>query len=174
MDFGEIISLLKETFGEEVIVSVQDQGIMPVANVDIAKLKAICQFLWADERLFFDYLACITAVDNCPQANTMEIIYNLNSIPYGHSFAMKVMVDRNQEGGPLPVVPTVSDIWRTADWHEREAYDLFGIYFENHPDLRRILLPEDWEGYPLRKDYKAQAEYHGIRVAYEDRENPAP
>jgi NADH-quinone oxidoreductase subunit C len=64
----------------------------------------------------------------------------------------------------LPSFQSVSNIWRTAEWHEREAYDLLGIYFEGHPDLRRILLPDDWEGYPLRKDYLAAEEYKGIKI----------
>ena len=63
-------------------------------------------------------------------------------------------------------VPTLTSLWRTADWHEREAFDLFGIQFENHPDLRRILLPQDWEGHPMQKDYKEQKYYHGITVKY--------
>jgi len=173
MKFAEITGLLTETFGEGVVLATQDQGLMPILTVTTSKLWDICYFLWSDERLFFDYLACITAIDNGPQVNTMEVVYNLNSIPYSTAFAMKVLLPRNQEGEPLPVVASVADIWRTADWHEREAYDLFGIHFENHPDLRRILLPEDWKGYPLRKDYQAQDEYHGIRVAYEDRQDPA-
>ena len=85
---------------------------------------------------------------------------------------LKVEVARNTEEGKLPQVPSVSSIWKTADWHEREAFDLVGIEFTNHPDLRRILLPSDWEGYPLRKDYKEQEEYHGIKVKYTP--NPAP
>ena len=72
-------------------------------------------------------------------------------------FAIRVVVDRND-----PVIPSVADIWPTADWHEREAYDLMGIRFSNHPDLRRILCPDDWEGHPLRKDYEFPLEYHGI------------
>ena len=65
------------------------------------------------------------------------------------------------------VVPTVCDIWRTAEWHEREAFDLFGMRFDRHPDHRRILLPDDWEGYPLLKDYQVQEFYQGIPVPYE-------
>jgi NADH-quinone oxidoreductase subunit C len=96
----------------------------------------------------------------------MEVIYNLYSIPFEHSLMLKIIFPRNKEDEPLPVVPSVSAIWRTADWHEREAFDLVGISFSNHPDLRRILLPEDWVGYPLRKDYEAQEYYHGIQVKY--------
>ena len=65
--------------------------------------------------------------------------------------------------GQLPDLPSVVGVWRTADWHEREVYDLSGVNFTGHPDLRRILCPEDWEGYPLRKDYQMPLEYHGIR-----------
>jgi NADH-quinone oxidoreductase subunit C len=79
---------------------------------------------------------------------------------------LKLEIARNQPGDPLPQVPSISHIFRTADWHEREAYDLMGIYFTGHPDLRRILLTADWEGHPLRKDYQLQETYHGIKVAY--------
>jgi NADH-quinone oxidoreductase subunit C len=91
----------------------------------------------------------------------MEVIYNLYSIPYNHHLTVKVMLDRAE-----PAVESLTAIWKTADWHEREAYDLLGIRFNNHPDLRRILLPEDWEGHPLRKDYEHQEYYRGIKVEY--------
>ena len=71
---------------------------------------------------------------------------------------------KDDEEGAIPDLPTVSHVWRTADWHEREAYDMCGMQFENHPDHRRILLPDDWDGFPLRKDYEVQEFYHGIRV----------
>jgi NADH-quinone oxidoreductase subunit C len=89
----------------------------------------------------------------------------LYSIPYEHAFVMKVIVPRGDEHN-LPAVPSLCNVWKTANWHEREAFDLYGITFTGHPDLRRILLPTDWQGYPLRKDYKEQETYHGIKVAY--------
>lgn len=131
----------------------------PYLTVAADNLVAVCQFLRNDERLFFDLLACITAIDNGPDANTMEVIYNLTSIPYERNLGLKVMVPREK-----PVVPSVAQVWRTADWHEREAFDLVGIEFINHPDLRRILLPTDWVGHPLRVDYQEMTEYHGIRT----------
>jgi NADH-quinone oxidoreductase subunit C len=91
----------------------------------------------------------------------MEVIYTLYSIPNHFTLHLRVVLDRT-----LPSVSSVSSIWRTADWHEREAFDLLGIQFSGHSDLRRILLPEDWEGHPLRKDYVEQSKYHGIQVKY--------
>src|SRR5690606_639093 len=105
--------------------------------------------------------------DNGPEAGTLEVVYHLYSIPYEHSLVLKVTVPRNQPDEPLPTIPSVTHIWRTADWHEREIFDLIGINFEGHSDLRRILLPADWTGHPLRKDYQNLEYYHDIRVPYE-------
>ena len=83
----------------------------------------------------------------------------------GRRFTLKVLLPRwkDDKPGELPEVPTLCAVWRTADWQEREVYDLVGVNFLGHPDLRRILLSDDWVGYPLRKDYEFPLEYHGIR-----------
>jgi NADH-quinone oxidoreductase subunit C len=167
MTFEEIKQQLIINFGNESIDSIE-AGPQPMLVVQINQLVEICQFLHEDEQLYFDMLSCITAIDNGPGLATMELIYNMTSIPYGHDLMFKVVFPRNTADQPLPSVPTVSNIWRTADWHEREAFDLMGIVFDGHNDLRRILLPEDWEGHPLRKDYQVQDNYHGIYVRYED------
>lgn len=163
MTYSEIAALLATQFGPETI-QMNEQNYQPYLTVSADRLVELCQFLRNDERLFFDLLACITAIDNGPQAGTMEVIYNLTSIPYEHNLMLKVIVSRNQPGQPLPKVLSVASVWRTADWHEREAFDLVGIYFEGHPDLRRILLPTDWVGHPLRADYQEQEQYHGIQT----------
>jgi len=124
-------------------------------------LKEVMLFLRDDNRLFFDQLSCLTGIDNGPENGTMEVIYNLYSIPFEHHFMLKVELEREK-----PQINTISDVWKTAEWHEREAFDLLGIEFKGHPDLRRILLPDDWEGHPLRKDYTLQKYYHGIKVEY--------
>ena len=167
MTFQEITDIVTAQFPGYAI-SADTKNPQPALNVPAQGIADICRFLHEDERLYFDYLACITAIDNGAAADTMELVYNLTSIPYGLDLTLKTVFPRNTNEAPLPVVPTVSHIWRTADWHEREAYDLMGIRFEGHADLRRILLPEDWEGHPLRKDYDAQERYHGIYVRYED------
>ena len=94
-----------------------------------------------------------------------EVVYHLFSMKHKHSLVLKVILPRwkDDKPGELPEVPSVSGLWSTADWHEREVYDLSGVYFTGHPNLRRILCPEDWVGHPLRKDYEMPLEYHGIR-----------
>ncbi|GAB4026940.1 NADH-quinone oxidoreductase subunit C [Spirosoma gilvum] len=162
MTFSEITDLLNSQFGTDFPATTQN--LQPYITVPANQLVAVCQFLRDDDRLFFDLLSCVTGIDNGLETNTMEVIYNLTSIPYEHNLMLKVVVPRNTNSSKLPSVPSVSPIWRTADWHERETFDLVGIRFENHPDLRRILLPTDWEGHPLRTDYEEQAQYHGIKT----------
>ncbi|UFH56275.1 NADH-quinone oxidoreductase subunit C [Spirosoma sp. KNUC1025] len=162
MIFSEIAELLTTQFGVDIQANTQNP--QPYLIIPADQLVAICQFLRNDERLFFDLLACVTGIDNGLEANTMEVVYNLTSIPYGHDLMLKVIVPRMAEGNRLPSVPSVAAIWRTADWHEREAFDLVGIHFANHPDLRRILLPTDWVGHPLRTDYQEEDQYHGIKT----------
>lgn len=161
MMFSEIKKLLVEKFGEGVIVSENTVMVQPQLTVSAERILEICQFLRDTDGLFFDYLSCLTGIDNGPEKGSMEVIYHLYSIPYNHSFIIKIETERSK-----PSVSSVSSIWRTADWHEREAYDMLGINFIGHPDLRRILLPADWEGFPLRRDYEEQEYYHGIKVKY--------
>ncbi|WP_420150624.1 NADH-quinone oxidoreductase subunit C [Spirosoma sp.] len=162
MTFQEINDLLTAEFGLN--LQANTQNLQPYLTVPTDRFVAICQFLRDDERLFFDLLACVTGIDNGAEVNTMEVVYNLTSIPYGHDLMLKVIIPRNTQGTSLPSVPSVAHIWRTANWHEREAFDLIGIQFENHPDLRRILLPTDWVGHPLRTDYQEEEQYHGIKT----------
>jgi NADH-quinone oxidoreductase subunit C len=124
-------------------------------------LVNVCSDLMQNPDTYFDMLSCITGVDNGVEAGTMDVVYNLYSIPYNHHLMIKVKLSREN-----PEVDTVTDIWKTANWHERELYDMFGIIVKNHPDLRRILMPADWEGHPLKKDYELQEYYRGIKVKY--------
>jgi NADH-quinone oxidoreductase subunit C len=165
MTFSDIKELLSKQFGEALIIA-ETGGLQPCLTIQTEQILAVCQFLHENEQTYFDYLACLTGVDNGANVGTMEVIYHLYSIPYHLSLVLKVVIKRNQATEPLPQVPSVSSVWRTANWHEREAFDLLGIEFVGHPDLRRILLPADWEGYPLRKDYEHAEKYHGITIAY--------
>ena len=166
MNFTEIKALLLGKFGEEVIIGEDTKSLQPSLLIHTEKLPEICLFLQTCEKTYFDFLSCITGIDNGVEKGTMEVLYHLYSIPYHHHLVLKILVPRNQPDEPLPKVPSISHIWAAANWHERETYDLLGIEFTNHPDLRRILLPADWQGYPLRKDYVPQESYHNIEVKY--------
>ncbi len=166
MNFNEINTLLLDKFGEDTVLVVNQKSNQPMLQVPVEQLVNVCSYLYEDERLFFDYLACLTGIDNGPEKGTMEVVYHLTSIPYEYNIALKVVITRQANDGQFPVVPTVSHIWKTANWHEREVFDLLGIQFDGHPDLRRILLPNDWQGHPLLKDYQEQEFYHGIKVTY--------
>jgi NADH-quinone oxidoreductase subunit C len=124
-------------------------------------LIKVCQSLYHDPSTYFDMLSCITGIDNGPEAGTLEVAYNLYSIPFNHHLMIKVVLPRENAE-----IESVAAIWKTADWHERELFDMYGIVVKNHPDLRRILMPADWEGHPLRKDYKHQEYYRDIKIDY--------
>ena len=171
---SDLVSQLKERFGEG-IVDVNAETIDDWIEVTQDEMLDVCEFLAGDSAIKLDMLNCITAVDylqtdpkKAAKADFdphMQVVYHLSSIEHKHTLVLKVKVDRwkNGEEGSLPEVPSVAGIWRTADWHEREVYDLSGVLFTDHPNMKRILCPDDWVGYPLRKDYEMPLEYHGIR-----------
>ena len=161
MQLEDIIKILENKLGKTSFLTIDEQSSPTALVVPAMDLRPVCQVLFEDSELYFDMLSCISGIDNGVEANTFEIAYNLYSIPFDFQLMLKVILDRENAK-----IDTISDIWKTANWHERETYDLFGITFEGHPDLRRILLPADWEGYPLRKDYKHQEYYRGIKVEY--------
>lgn len=158
MDLLEIKALLENELKRSVELN-EKSGQLTLSTQD---LVAVCDFLWRNPTTFFDSLSCVTAIDLGVDSGQMEVIYTLYSIPFHVTLHLRVVLDREK-----PEVPSLSGIWKTADWHEREAFDFFGIQFIGHPNLTRILLPADWEGHPLRKDYVEQERYHGIKVKYE-------
>lgn len=160
MQFEEICTLIKTELSVD--FQVNENQLQPTMTVLADDLVKIATFLKQNNALFFDQLSCLTAIDNGLEANTFELIYHFTSILREHQFIIKVFVPRTID--VLPSVDSLASIWKTADWHEREAYDLMGIHFNNHPDLRRILLPADWIGYPLRKDYVEAEIYHGLKI----------
>jgi NADH-quinone oxidoreductase subunit C len=117
-------------------------------TLDIAppKIASICGFLKYDQN--FIRLSSVTAVDRYPAEPRFEVVYHLHAVDRNARVRLKCRVR-----GEDPVIESVTSVWRSANWYEREVFDLFGIHFLNHPDLRRIMMPDDWEGYPLRKDY---------------------
>ena len=159
MDAPSIHGRLAERFGEK-IVAFQAETLQPWAVVAPDAIAEVATFAKSDPALAFDNLLCLSAVDY-PKEDPprMEVVYHLFSYPHRHKFVLKVHLPR--EGAH---VPTVEGTWAVANWHEREAYDLFGIVFDGHSDLRRILLPDDWIGHPLRKDWVDPDFYNGMHV----------
>jgi NADH-quinone oxidoreductase subunit C len=115
------------------------------------RLRRTAEYLQAEPGLQFDLLSDISAVDRFPIEPRFEVNYHLVSIPLRQTLRLRVWIS-----GQDPVLDTLIPVWPTANWHEREIYDLFGVRFEGHPDLHRILMPDDWEGHPLRKDYPVE------------------
>lgn len=159
----QVKTLLIDKFGEHAILRLDEQGLQPILLVNPDFIVDIGFFLRDTEGFYFDFLSNISAVDYFPEGR-FAVVYHLASIPYQTQITLKVELDNDRALHRLPELPSVSSVWRTADWHEREAYDLMGIFFTGHPDLRRILLPDDWDGYPLRKDYQDAETYHGIAI----------
>ncbi|NCD68965.1 NADH-quinone oxidoreductase subunit C [Mucilaginibacter agri] len=164
MTFEEIKNLLIEKFGAEVIAGEEAGVLQPALLIAPAYIVGVCRELRDNAGTYFDFLSCLTGVDYGVEAGKFGVVYNLSSIPYQTQLTLKVIKEHGRDVNDLPVFPSLVEVYRTADWHEREAYDLVGIFFENHPDLRRILLPDDWEGFPMRKDYQAAEYYKGIKI----------
>ena len=145
MTAEEVLKQIQSRFKDEMRTAEVRRGEASV-TIRADRNYEICRFL--KEELGFDYLNCLSGVD-WPADGEMEVAYAISSLKHPGKIMLRARVPRDE-----PVLRSVVPLWGTADWHEREAYDLLGIRFENHPDLRRILLPEDWIGHPLRKDYQ--------------------
>jgi NADH-quinone oxidoreductase subunit C len=146
----EIIARLKGAFREAFEVLEIPPGTEPILRLPLEKARDIALFLKDDPELGFDVPLCVSGVDYPPER--IEIVYHLFSQTHHHYVTLKLHADRSN-----PVVPSLTPVWPGANWHEREVFDLLGVRFEGHPDLRRILLPDDWPlVYPLRKDFASE------------------
>lgn len=152
-----LIKKLKDTFREDIIETTVFKGEV-THLVEKNAVRSICNFLKTDPELRMNFCSDVVGVDYHPREPRFEVVYHLYSVARKHRIRLKVRVAEGE------AVPSVATVWKGADWPEREAYDMFGIVFEGHPDLRRIYMAEDWEGYPLRKDYPLRG--------YKDRYNP--
>lgn len=175
MHSKEFYDRLISEFGSEIVLGITDAGQEQIIDVKTDHILDVCSFLAKDELTQLDSLSLLTGVDDANGKNvknddgsetvsgaTLSVIYHLESFLLKHFCVLRVSVSVDN-----PVVPSVITVLRSADWHEREAYDLIGIHFDGHPDLRRILMPYDWEfGHPLRKDYKNPEFYQGMKVPY--------
>jgi NADH-quinone oxidoreductase subunit C len=160
MDAAAIHQRLQARFGANV-GDCNPQAKDPFIFVQPAAIADVCGFLRDEPDLSFDALSNLSGVDYKAK-DVIEVVYHLYSYRYRHKIVLKADTPRQQ-----PVLPTVDGVWKAADWLEREVYDLLGVTFEGHPDLRRLLMPEDWIGYPLRKDFVEPEEYHGISTRRE-------
>jgi NADH-quinone oxidoreductase subunit C len=171
---ADILSLLAERFGPK-IKAKNAEAIDPFIVVDASDLDEVCWFLQEDHRLNFDLLHSISGVDyleldpkkaaKAGYEPHTEVVYHFQSFRLTHRLVLKVILPRWKDNvpGQLPEVPSITNQYASANWHEREVFDLSGVMFVGHPELTRILLSEDWVGHPLRKDYEYPLEYHGIR-----------
>jgi len=164
MSFEDIKLLLIEKFGTGVITGEETGGLQPALLIEPNHITDVCLELRNNPKTYFDFLSSLTGVDYGIEIMRFGVVYHLASMPYKTQLTLKINKGNNRDLNDLPSFPSITSVYRTADWHEREAYDLVGIFFEGHPDLRRILLPDDWEGFPLRKDYKTAEYYKGIKI----------
>jgi NADH-quinone oxidoreductase subunit C len=140
-----VVAALAAVHPDTVVGGKSDRGELTL-EIPPASIGGVCAYLKNEQK--FTRLSTITAVDWYPQEPRFEVVYHLHSPERNERLRLKCRLP-----GENPEIASVTAVWRGANWYERETFDLFGIQFRNHPDLRRIMLPEDWEGYPLRKDY---------------------
>ena len=164
MTFDDIKIILTEKFGDLIITGEERTGMQPALLIQPDYIAEVCLELRNNPRTYFDFLACLSGVDYGADDGRLGVVYHLSSIPFNLQLVLKVSRANNRGYDELPSFPSITSVYRAADWHEREAYDMCGIFFEGHPDLRRILMPDDWEGFPLRKDYQNAEYYKGIKI----------
>ena len=157
------VQKLNERFPNTVLDATDFRGETTVV-VRAADILPVCRFLRDDADLAYDLCTFVTAIDQLDLglAPRFVAVYQLFSLRHNRRLRLKAPLS-----GDAPAIDSVTPVWPAADWHEREAFDLMGIRFSGHPDLRRILCPDDWEGHPLRKDYEFPLEYHGIPATTE-------
>ena len=155
---NEIFDKLKTEFGDAIIELAGESPSDLFIVVNQEKLFDICHTLRDNPVFQFDFLSSLSGMD---LGANLGVVYHLYSMTLKHKIVLKVSVPKDN-----PIVPSVERIWRTADWHERECWDLIGVKFEGHHNLIRILFPYDWEGHPLQKNYETPEYYHGMKVPY--------
>ena len=155
----EISERLKSKFGEALLEAKLEGVVDPFVKLAPPAIAEAALFLRDESDLAFDTLMCLSGVDYTK--DVLGVVYHLSSMARRHKITLKVEVPVAS-----PTIPSVSGVWPTAIWHEREAFDMIGIVFAGHPDLRRILLPDDYPGHPLRKDFKVPEFYQGMKVPY--------
>lgn len=157
MEAVAIKDLLQQQLGVELEWCSDEKGVGdPFAVVPAEKWLAACRLARDHEQLQFNYLRALSGVDR-PQQEAIEVVAHLFSYARRHALVLKTRAQRSQ-----PVLASVSGVWPAAEWYEREIFDLLGVEFRGHRDLRRIMMPDDWPGHPLRKDYRQPDDYHGI------------
>lgn len=158
MDPKAVFEKLQDKFGDAVYELHADEkkDLDPWFFVKAEAAVPVCEALRDTPELAFDYMECLSGVD-WPDKNEIHVVVHAFSYSHKHRAVLKIALARDN-----PVMPTLCGVWSAANWQERECFDLLGVRFEGHPDLRRIMLPDDWTGHPLRKDYKQGAEYHGM------------
>jgi NADH-quinone oxidoreductase subunit C len=144
---AQIVEALKDQFGKQILEVVEFRGDTTV-YVEPEAIVAVCEFLRDHEKFAFSLLAALTAVDQYPQEPRFNVVYQLYSLNNSVFFGLKVPLQ-----SAAAELPTLEGVFPNANWHEREVFDMFGVKFIGHSDLRRILMPKDWEGHPLRKDF---------------------
>lgn len=157
---SEVYQKIQERFGSA-IESFNEQAPDPYVLVKPEQTAEVCRFLKEDPALAFDCLSNMSGVDYLKE-NKLRVVMHLYSYTHRHQIIIKVDTPRDR-----PEMPSVEGIWKAANWQEREIYDLLGVVFTGHPDLRRLLMPEDWVGHPLRKDFVEPEDYHGISTRRE-------
>ena len=155
MESSEVFKLIESKY-PDALKSTDLDGIEQSVTIEANSIADVCNYLKTESELQFTSLMCLSGVD---YEDKMEVVYHLHSLLHDHKVTLKVELSRDN-----PKLPSVSGVWKAANWHEREAYDMYGIVFDDHPDLRRILLPDDWEGFPLRKDYVVAEKYRGWTI----------